>query len=99
MNFLFWNLGQRPLADLVADACRENDVDVLLLAECTVSFEQLLAAFQERGLPYQLTDSANRRVIVFTRFPMSYALLKSTGEPDVHEASDHLPVCFKLDLG
>jgi hypothetical protein len=39
---MFWNICRQPIYEAIAAACRENDVDVLILAECELSSVALL---------------------------------------------------------
>jgi hypothetical protein len=42
LNGLFWNVKKQPLAVLLRRLCDEYDIDLLMLAECNMSDEQLL---------------------------------------------------------
>jgi hypothetical protein len=79
-TFLFWNTGRRPLARLVADAAHLFRVDVLILAECSISGADLLAALNRESADYQLTFSANDNLRVLTRFHAEF--LNPTAESD-----------------
>ena len=43
-GFLFWNLNRKPLEHLVAVIARERDTVVIVLAECDVAANDILAA-------------------------------------------------------
>lgn len=47
--FLFWNVAKKPLANLIASACRENSVDVLILAESELPPADLLQLLNSHG--------------------------------------------------
>jgi endonuclease/exonuclease/phosphatase family metal-dependent hydrolase len=66
-TFLFWNTGRRPLVKLVADAARLFRVDILILAECSISGADLLTALNRTSADYQLTFSASDSIRVLTR--------------------------------
>jgi hypothetical protein len=51
-NFLFWNTNKKNVLKDVAAACREREVDVLILAECAVGTVTLLQELNE-DLPAQ----------------------------------------------
>jgi exonuclease III len=47
-RIVFWNLKRKNLTDLVCDLALANDVDVLVLNECTVSIQVTLQALKSR---------------------------------------------------
>ncbi len=49
LTFLFWNLARRDIADTVAALARENDVDVLILAENAIRATTLLRRLNPPG--------------------------------------------------
>jgi hypothetical protein len=49
VTFMFWNVGGNSSADLVATACHEYQIDVLILAESNVSSTNLLGKLNSRG--------------------------------------------------
>jgi hypothetical protein len=36
LTFLFWNINRKPLGHLIAELVEEHQVDILLLAECSI---------------------------------------------------------------
>jgi hypothetical protein len=42
LSGLFWNVKKQPLAELLRQLCDEYDIDLLMLAECSMSDKQLL---------------------------------------------------------
>jgi hypothetical protein len=65
VNFLFWNLKERPITDLVCSLCANRQVDVAVFAECGVPPSE----FAERisnltGITYRVTDSQSHRLVV-----------------------------------
>jgi hypothetical protein len=39
---MFWNIAKKDLSEAIATACRENEVDILILAECSIPEVTLL---------------------------------------------------------
>lgn len=63
-NFLFWNTNRKALATEIALACRENDVDVLILAEYRSNLTSLLLAL----------NAGNKRTYIEQPFNLSERL-------------------------
>jgi hypothetical protein len=68
---LFWNVARKPLYEAIAAVCRENEVDILILAEFTGESRLLLKELNARGgrgtffEPY----SPNLRLKFLIRYP------------------------------
>jgi endonuclease/exonuclease/phosphatase family metal-dependent hydrolase len=77
-TFLFWNTGRSDITELVSKAAREFDVDVLILAECSMSGAELLMSLNRNSSDYQLTFTANETIKVLTRFHSRF--LRPTAE-------------------
>lgn len=67
-KFLFWNLNQRGIPDLIARVAWEELVDVLILAECGSSPARMLEALNAERTEYDFGFSSCPRLRVFTRF-------------------------------
>jgi hypothetical protein len=50
LTFLFWNIAKRPIGDLVAALAEIHQVDVLLLAECSLTPAALLGVLNSEDL-------------------------------------------------
>ncbi|HKV41841.1 MAG TPA: endonuclease/exonuclease/phosphatase family protein [Blastocatellia bacterium] len=73
ITFLFWNLNDRPIAELVARLTKEHDVDVLILAECSISIADILNALnQGRGTGYHFSEGNCERITILTKFPPEF---------------------------
>jgi hypothetical protein len=48
-NFLFRNTKKNDLSALVVTACREHEIDVVILAECDFATVPLVEALNERN--------------------------------------------------
>jgi hypothetical protein len=71
-NFLFWNVGQKSIADEIALACHENDVDVLILAECPLPPVLLLLKLNVGASQVYIAPfNASPRLAFFIRYPNS----------------------------
>lgn len=72
LTLLFWNINRRPLARLVASAARENEADVVVMAECHETVYTLLTALNTAGhYKYSYPFAPDGKLIVLTRFPRS----------------------------
>ena len=41
-SILFWNINKKPLLSEIKELCHDNDVDILILAECELSDREVL---------------------------------------------------------
>ncbi len=65
VNFLFWNLKERPITDLVCSLCANRQVDVAIFAECGVPPDELADRLSNlTGMSYRVTDSQSPRLVV-----------------------------------
>jgi len=71
-RFLFWNLNNKPLPQLVKKVARSNDVDILVLAECDISIGQLLTELNTETPDFQFAPGQCERIRVFTRFHSAF---------------------------
>ena len=74
-TFLFWNMGNKPLLDLVTALAYEHRVDVLMLAECPLPRPALLDGLNT-GNParfIQPIPSFSKNVTILVRFPTESA--------------------------
>jgi hypothetical protein len=70
-NFLFWNTKKHDLLALVANACREHEIDVLILAEYDFTTVRLVQALNEGGSGGTYLDRVDpsSRVKFISRYP------------------------------
>lgn len=68
-TFLFWNVNKQPLQEQIANLAETHSVDVLMLAECAIDPESLLAILN-RSSPgaYRFPFSLGTKIRIFTRF-------------------------------
>lgn len=73
-TFLFWNLANQPLENLTADMAVENDVDVLMFAECSIRPEVLLYTLNSRAVEYSYAPGyeGNEKIKIFSRFSRDF---------------------------
>ena len=75
LNFLFWNIKQKPIAPLISQLARERRVDILVLAECTIDPMVLLGELNQHGTDdFLFSDgfSVTDKFYVYTRFDHSW---------------------------
>ncbi len=103
--FLFWNLKRKLLEKLVANLALRYQVDVIMLAECSIEPEVLLRTLNPPGsYDYHYAPGIGcRKVEIFTRFPgdfirpryeedrLTIRHLKLPGLTDVLLAVTHFP--------
>lgn len=69
VSFLFWNLKRLPRQDVVARLAQRHNVDILLLAECAVTDDQIIAAIKRgTGKVFRKSSNVPSKVQVFTHF-------------------------------
>ncbi len=74
MNFLFWNVGHRAAPQIIAHIARENDADVLVMAEASSEFpglsEALADVVPDGSSPYrQHGPQRPSRLVLWSRLP------------------------------
>lgn len=73
-SFLFWNLNKNPLESLIVSMAMDRQVDVVMLAECSIAPANLLKALNSTH-PALYHYSPNRvceKIEVFCRFPSNF---------------------------
>ena len=84
-TFLFWNINGKDLRTLIREAVDEHQVDVLMLAECSVSPALILNAINDDRDPqlhFHPTPLGTSRVTLYSVFPSEY-VTALRDEPDV----------------
>lgn len=77
-TFLFWNINKKPILDDIVVLCNENDVDILILAECEISEVTLLQALNKDRSPIFLSPfSPSQKLKFFYKYPNSSIRLVS----------------------
>lgn len=70
MVFLFWNLNQKPLTDCLCELVRENNVDVVCLAEFDDDSNRLAGRLSvDSGHLYSTVNNLAARVVILSRLP------------------------------
>jgi hypothetical protein len=76
-TFLFWNLHEKPLTHILASLALQHDVDVLMLAECTISTAAMLTALNAKQVQYHFAPSIGcEKVVIYTKFSPEFLRLK-----------------------
>lgn len=72
-RFVFWNINRKPLAPVIADLAREQQVDVVVLVECNIESHILLTALNGMdGSDFHLAPGVNKKIRIFTRFSREF---------------------------
>lgn len=61
-TFFFWNLAGRPLIGELAAAVKEHEVDILILAESSLSSEQILSTIPTLSEP----ETYSKKILIYT---------------------------------
>ena len=72
INILFWNLNGSPLRRLVVELVREYDVDILILAECTIIPTELIQELKLVDAEYTEVFNPTERLRMYLRFDPHY---------------------------
>jgi hypothetical protein len=67
-KFLFWNLNRRDLHGFVRNLARQENADVVILAECPTPPARLLEELNADSPDYQYAPSNCGHLLFFTRF-------------------------------
>ncbi|MGB7555969.1 MAG: endonuclease/exonuclease/phosphatase family protein [Candidatus Korobacteraceae bacterium] len=70
-KFLFWNLNRRDLHGFVRNLARQENVDVLILAECGTPPVRMLEELNAESPDYQYAAGNCGHLLFFTRFDSS----------------------------
>ena len=79
-KFLFWNVRRKDLGEMVAQASRQADADLVLLAECREPVEVLLQLNASSSRLYRHLARLGGRIDIFSRLPDTS--LKALGDYD-----------------
>lgn len=72
-TFLFWNINQKPLENVIKALVDEHQVDVLILAECNISPAVMLQTLNpEPPAEFHLPDSLCEKIVIYTRFAREF---------------------------
>jgi endonuclease/exonuclease/phosphatase family metal-dependent hydrolase len=103
LTFLFWNLGQKPLAERLARMVWHYEVDVVVLAECAISTSVMLKTLNHEQAEYHAANSECEKIAIYTKFPPEFIEtrvdahrwtirhLQLPGRPNVLLVAAHLP--------
>lgn len=73
-TLMFWNICKNDVSDLIAGACIEHDVDILVLAESEIAESTLLAKLNQGSSIRTfaaIAPSLNKYVKIFTSLPLN----------------------------
>jgi len=70
VSFLFWNINKRPVSHLISSIVRENDIDILMLAECEIPVASLLTELNSGTSPqFSLPTNPSTQFTILVRLP------------------------------
>jgi hypothetical protein len=100
MRVCFWNTARRADPDLVTTLCDDQDIDVLVLAECGVPVTTLLRRINTGRASLYYPDPSpgvTRKLTILTRFlPSQVTALRDTGDLAIRQLSPPLGGDFLL---
>lgn len=70
ISFLFWNLKRKPLLEFISNLASRYEIDVILLAECTIAPSVLLKVLNRDGVAvyHYAPGYVSGKIEIFTRF-------------------------------
>jgi len=73
-RFLYWNIGRKPLQNLITALVEEHSVDVLILGECEIPPAIMLQALGQTVATFHFAFSPGSSSVakIFTRFPSDF---------------------------
>jgi len=84
-SFLYWNLNAKPRSEIVARLAYRHDIDVIMLAECSIPPVVLLSELNRSETLYHYSEQvACNKIELYTKFPGGFI-------PPIHE-EDRLTV-------
>ena len=72
-TFMFWNIAKNDVSEAIAAACIENEIDVLIMAECNIPEVKLLTKLNSGSSRQTYTEihKGVSQLRMFTRLPES----------------------------
>lgn len=81
VTFLFWNLNQKSLEGRVAKLAEKYEVDIIILAECSISPQSMVDALHQRtACRFNLPFSICKKIVIYTKFPENSLKAGKEGE-------------------
>jgi hypothetical protein len=81
ITFLFWNLNQKSLEGRVASLAEKHEIDIVILAECSISPQTMIDALHQRtGRQFILPSSACEKIVIYTGFPENFLDARQEGK-------------------
>lgn len=73
-SFLYWNINSKPLESLISNIAENRQVDVIMLAECSIATDVLLNALNssKHASYHYAPNRACEKIEVFCRFPSDF---------------------------
>ncbi len=85
MTFLFWNIKRNPIQEIIGDIVEINEVDIVILAECSIGEIELLRELNRGKSIFSLVAPAIGKTPIYVRFPADWLRpLKVTLDLSIH---------------
>jgi hypothetical protein len=68
LTFLFWNVGQKAISQLIAAAALSVEADCVVLCECSLNPSEVIESLNQRGPEYRYAFGECEHVTFFTKF-------------------------------
>jgi hypothetical protein len=68
INFLFWNINRKPLKETIARIVSHYSIDVLILAECEISTEDMLHTLNKMSVEFNYSPGNCEKIKIYLRF-------------------------------
>ncbi len=69
-KFLFWNLNRRNISELIANLAIQENIDILIFAECIIGLAELLTTLNSnQSQKYSFAFSPSKRILILSRLP------------------------------
>ncbi len=74
ITFLFWNLNNKPLQSSIANLVAQQNIDLVILAECTFKAETLLSELRQKNIPdfYYAPSIVPTKIEIYSRFSNTF---------------------------
>lgn len=91
INFLYWNVNNKNISLYIAEACIENEVDVLVLAEYkNIDIDYLKRKLKEKSLFFEVENIVpNSRILLLHKINQKIKVIKESKYYSVFKLNDN----------
>jgi hypothetical protein len=68
LTFLFWNVGGKPIRQLIAAAALSVEADCVVLCECSLNPSEVIESLNQRAPDYRYAFGECQHLMFFTKF-------------------------------